>query len=143
MVLSTAASALPAAYAALCNPPRRAKRAVVDHSDEHDNDNDNDHDDPVRTMQTERHIVLTAHTDVQASDAATGMDPPQTAPKRRGRKSGALSRSARESQRKMNHSRIEKARRLKINDALAALRELVPVDFDRSAQEDNIGGKRC
>ena len=40
-----------------------------------------------------------------------------------------MTRTARESQRKMNHSRIEKARRLKINDALEALRTLVPVDI--------------
>ena len=60
--------------------------------------------------------------------------PPQPAPaptptKKRGRKpgSGTLTRSARESQRKINHSKIEKARRSKINDALDALRELVPI----------------
>ncbi|KAG8899405.1 hypothetical protein FRB99_006750 [Tulasnella sp. 403] len=50
---------------------------------------------------------------------------------RRGRKPGnssAVSRTAREAARKSNHSRIEKLRREKINDALASLRELVPYD---------------
>lgn len=53
-----------------------------------------------------------------------------TAP-RRGRKPGstnAVSRTAREAARKSNHSRIEKLRREKINDALSSLRELVPYD---------------
>ncbi|KAG8992816.1 hypothetical protein FRB90_000892 [Tulasnella sp. 427] len=57
-----------------------------------------------------------------------------TAP-RRGRKPGstnAVSRSAREAARKSNHSRIEKLRREKINDALTSLRELVP--YDESAE---------
>lgn len=65
----------------------------------------------------------TTHTDPSPSSAA---------PKKRGRKpGGALSRSARESQRKINHSRIEKARRSKINDALDALRRLVPSDYGK------------
>ncbi|KAI0342349.1 hypothetical protein BDW22DRAFT_186608 [Trametopsis cervina] len=50
---------------------------------------------------------------------------PAPAPKRRGRKPGPMSRSARESQRKLNHSRIEKARRIKINETLATLSTLV------------------
>jgi Helix-loop-helix DNA-binding domain len=54
---------------------------------------------------------------------------PATAPAKRGRKPGPLSRSAREAQRRLNHSIIEKARRTKINDALATLRQLVPVDY--------------
>src|SRR6266571_1606089 len=37
---------------------------------------------------------------------------------KRGRKPGPLSKSAREAQRRLNHSIIEKARRTKINDAL-------------------------
>lgn len=54
---------------------------------------------------------------------------PSAAPAKRGRKPGPLSRSAREAQRRLNHSIIEKARRTKINDALATLRQLVPVDY--------------
>lgn len=50
---------------------------------------------------------------------------PAPAPKRRGRKPGPMSRTARESQRKLNHSRIEKARRTKINETLATLSNLV------------------
>jgi Helix-loop-helix DNA-binding domain len=57
--------------------------------------------------------------------------PPQpevAAPAKRGRKPGPLSRAAREAQRRLNHSIIEKARRTKINDALATLRQLVPAE---------------
>ncbi|KAG5219492.1 BHLH domain-containing protein [Salix suchowensis] len=57
-------------------------------------------------------------------------------PARRGRKPSGLSRSAREAQRKLNHSIIEKARRTKINDALATLRELIPADYGRTHEED-------
>lgn len=48
---------------------------------------------------------------------------------KRGRKPGPLSKSARETQRRLNHSIIEKARRTKINDALATLKQLVPPDY--------------
>ena len=60
-------------------------------------------------------------------------------PKRRGRKPSTLSRAARESMRRQNHSRIEKARRTKINDTLATLRNLVPADAGRNqpAPEDD------
>lgn len=58
-------------------------------------------------------------------------NPPQ---KRRGRRPGTLSRAAREAQRKINHSLIEKARRTKINDALATLRELVPPEYKRPSE---------
>ncbi|KAG2159540.1 uncharacterized protein EDB93DRAFT_1116198 [Suillus bovinus] len=69
-------------------------------------------------------------SDDQAEDDAYST-PPAPQFKRRGRKPGALSRAAREAQRKINHSLIEKARRTKINDALAALRELVPAKYKR------------
>lgn len=69
-------------------------------------------------------------SDDQAEDDAYDT-PPAPQLKRRGRKPGALSRAAREAQRKINHSLIEKARRTKINDALAALRELVPAEYKR------------
>lgn len=71
-------------------------------------------------------------SDYQAEDDACGTVPPPTQPRRRGRKPGALSRAAREAQRKTNHSLIEKARRTKINDALATLRELVPPEYKRA-----------
>lgn len=70
-------------------------------------------------------------SDDQAEDDAYDTPPPAPQLKRRGRKPGALSRAAREAQRKINHSLIEKARRTKINDALAALRELVPAEYKR------------
>ncbi|KAG2121270.1 hypothetical protein DEU56DRAFT_746801 [Suillus clintonianus] len=70
-------------------------------------------------------------SDDQAEDDAYNTPPPVPQPKRRGRKPGTLSRTAREAQRKINHSLIEKARRTKINDALAALRELVPAEYKR------------
>lgn len=70
-------------------------------------------------------------SDDQAEDDAYDALPPAPQPRRRGRKPGALSRAAREAQRKTNHSLIEKARRTKINDALATLRELVPPEYKR------------
>jgi hypothetical protein len=51
-----------------------------------------------------------------------------------GRKPGPLSKSARDAQRRLNHSIIEKARRTKINDALATLRQLVPADYPHKKQ---------
>lgn len=66
-----------------------------------------------------------------ASSSATQIQLPPA--KKRGRKPRSsvvgMSRSARESQRKINHSRIEKARRNKINDAFDELRVLVPSHF--------------
>ena len=62
--------------------------------------------------------------------------PSAPTPAKRGRKPGPLSRSAREAQRRLNHSIIEKARRTKINDALATLKQLVPIDYG-SAQPQN------
>jgi len=58
----------------------------------------------------------------------TTLEPPPL-PAKRGRKPGPLSRTAREAQRRLNHSIIEKARRTKINEALARLKELVPVGY--------------
>ena len=78
--------------------PRDAQPARVDPSPYHDSSDDEDEYDPVLAAPT---------------------------PKRRGRKPGPMSRSARESQRKLNHSRIEKARRTKINETLSTLSNLV------------------
>jgi len=77
-----------------------------------------------------RRLSSPISSDDQAEDDAYDT-PPAPQLKRRGRKPGALSRAAREAQRKINHSLIEKARRTKINDALAALRELVPAEYKR------------
>jgi len=62
--------------------------------------------------------------------------------KGRPRKSGKISRSVRDSLRKQNHSRIEKARRTKINEALDTLRTLVPQNLDEGWEdEDEEGGE--
>ena len=64
-----------------------------------------------------------------AADASSPSKQAVPQPRKRGRKpqpGGSSTRAARESARKANHSRIEKARRLKINGALDELRTLVP-----------------
>ena len=61
-------------------------------------------------------------------------------PKGRPRKSGKISRSARDSLRRQNHSRIEKARRTKINEALDTLRSLVPSTVHEDGIDDDEEG---
>ena len=60
--------------------------------------------------------------------------------KGRPRKSGKISRSARDSLRKQNHSRIEKARRTKINEALDTLRALVPPNIGEDGNDEEEEG---
>ncbi|KAJ2925313.1 hypothetical protein H1R20_g11753, partial [Candolleomyces eurysporus] len=105
-------------YSASCNPPRRAKRSLSNA--------------PVPTSpQQGKPVSILPKKTASASSASAsengGMTQP--VPAKRGRKPGPLSRSAREAQRRLNHSIIEKARRTKINDALATLKELVPIDY--------------
>ena len=120
-------------YAASCNPPRRAKRpstggnppAVEERASQ-----------PLPPLAP---AITALSTDVVPpvdDDDFNTADVPQ--PKRRGRKPSSLSRAARESMRRQNHSRIEKARRTKINEALSMLRDLVPADAGRkpSAADD-------
>ncbi|KAE9410852.1 hypothetical protein BT96DRAFT_240975 [Gymnopus androsaceus JB14] len=92
---------------------------------------------PSRRVKASR-TLLPRQTSVPAEQAATvtSAEPPTSSaappPAKRGRKpgsgsnsgSGGLSRTARETQRKLNHSIIEKARRTKINEALAELARL-------------------
>ena len=105
-------------YSASCNPPRRAKRpSLVD---------------PSLSTQSESSFNMPSAVDSIITDDVPV--PIATAPVKRGRKPGPLSRSAREAQRRLNHSIIEKARRTKINDTLATLRQLVPVDYGTSPQ---------
>ncbi|KAG1778789.1 hypothetical protein EV702DRAFT_967179 [Suillus placidus] len=85
----------------------------------------------IAPQSNNRRLSSPISSDDQAEDDAYDTPPPAPQLKRRGRKPGALSRGAREAQRKINHSLIEKARRTKINDALAALRELVPAEYKR------------
>ena len=118
-------------YSASCNPPRRAKRlsiSVVEPSS------------PSLSTQPSQPRATTLPMPSSVNDITTDVvpvpSPPTPAPAKRGRKPGPLSRSAREAQRRLNHSIIEKARRTKINDALATLRQLVPVDYG-STQPQN------
>lgn len=102
-------------YAAACNPSRRAKQPRSE----------------TQILSQPQSILprrlSTGPAMVEASD--NNQIP---APTKRGRKPGTMSRSARETQRKLNHSIIEKARRTKINDALATLKQLIPADFGQS-----------
>lgn len=143
-------------YAASCNPPRRAKRprtaSVLDSATStatssipsirpaHATQPSLTPIAPARSMSiatnsSEYDPDLEQPTSTSASaplnHAATSTSAANQ-PKRRGRKPSTLSRAARESARRQNHSRIEKARRTKINDALAALRELVPTTVEVS-----------
>jgi len=126
-------------YAASCNPPRRAKRPSSSISAIPGPDRDAQPLPPLAPTI----ISVTADVTRPPDDDDVVADVPQ--PKRRGRKPSSLSRAARESMRRQNHSRIEKARRTKINDALAMLRDLVPTDAgrgvtaaaDESADEDD------
>ncbi|KAI0943428.1 hypothetical protein AcW1_002590 [Taiwanofungus camphoratus] len=127
-----------ASYAASCNPPRRAKRPRTNSADaagvtmQDATANGKPPSRRPRPPILPKEPVLD-HTSELAEDADSDSaeeddyDPSlkSSSPKRRGRKPGALSRSARESLRKLNHSRIEKARRTKINETLATLSALV------------------
>ena len=127
-------------YAASCNPPRRAKRPGTG-GNPPDVDERASHPLPALAPA----ITALPADDIPPADDDdfNTADVPQ--PKRRGRKPSSLSRAARESMRRQNHSRIEKARRTKINEALAMLRDLVPADagrkpsagVDESADDDD------
>ncbi|KAG8216150.1 hypothetical protein J3R82DRAFT_8156 [Butyriboletus roseoflavus] len=106
-------------YAGSCNPPRRAKRLRSDSGPPLPPQQDTI---PVSSPSSPSHPDDDDHDDPQHQHLP---------PKRRGRRPGTLSRAAREAQRKVNHSLIEKARRTKINDALATLRDLVPPEYKR------------
>ncbi|KAI6111773.1 hypothetical protein EV401DRAFT_2211879 [Pisolithus croceorrhizus] len=118
-------------YAASCNPPR-AVQNVFAQTQAH--------------TRTHSHPSLCRRPPSNPDDDDDDKDalPQPPPPKRRGRKPGTMSRAAREAQRKINHSLIEKARRTKINDALATLRQLVPADHKRAAsfedQDDSDEG---
>ena len=110
-------------YSASCNPPRRAKRLPTVEPSLSSSSTQSSHTMPSAAATAVNSIIV----DVPAPL-------PTAAPAKRGRKPGPLSRSAREAQRRLNHSIIEKARRTKINDTLATLRQLVPVDYGSSPQ---------
>jgi Helix-loop-helix DNA-binding domain len=127
-------------YTASCNPPRRAKRPSTAGNP------------PTGTDRAPQPLpALAPTTNAPSIDGMKPIDDEDNCtadvplPKRRGRKPSSLSRAARESMRRQNHSRIEKARRTKINEALGMLRDLVPPDAgqkhstsgDESVDEDD------
>ena len=122
-------------YVASSNPPRRAKRPCTAGGT----------DRPIQSLPSLAPAISPLPADVIAPADDDDLIPDVPEPKRRGRKPSTLSRAARESMRRQNHSRIEKARRTKINDALATLRNLVPADAgqrlsatcDESLDEDD------
>ncbi|KLO15502.1 hypothetical protein SCHPADRAFT_258469 [Schizopora paradoxa] len=150
-----------ALYAATCNPPRRAKRPRHDSVSLEpsisapQSTSSNAHNVRIRpapTLPAPTAVPISPTHTLNNKDPLGGPPSATTAEteqtqlppaKKRGRKpnngSGGMSRSARESQRKINHSRIEKARRSKINDALDALRVLVPSNFASEAQPLSAG----
>ncbi|PPQ75961.1 hypothetical protein CVT24_000147 [Panaeolus cyanescens] len=123
--------AQPEVYAASVNPPRRAKRGPLPPTSQTDQSTSR----ASTTTAAIRQILPTKpYTPRVSATSAETLSEPPPAPAKRGRKPGPLSRSAREAQRRLNHSIIEKARRTKINDALATLRQLVPVDYGQKAK---------
>jgi hypothetical protein len=117
-------------YAASCNPPRQAKRLRSDSMPTND------------IPPPSPSILKSLSKPARSAPNSPVVDPTKVnadslASKRRGRKPNTSSRAAREAQRKMNHSIIEKARRTKINDALATLRVLVPPQHKRSQDDDD------
>ena len=115
-------------YAASCNPPRRAKRPPVPAAVEAVST-------PPIVAPSQTRTILPMRPYAPRPTSSVEADPPP-APAKRGRKPGPLSRSAREAQRRLNHSIIEKARRTKINDALATLKQLVPPDYGQTKTKE-------
>lgn len=121
-MVSTSTGAEPSAiYTASVNPPRRAKRARASCAD----DTDDEFDEPASPLAVR--TILPKMTPAAAKPLAPSSSPKATR-QPGSTHGGSLSRAQRESLRKQNHSRIEKARRTKINCALAELRILVPKD---------------
>ncbi|KAJ6558426.1 hypothetical protein DFH09DRAFT_1279860 [Mycena vulgaris] len=119
-------------YAASCNPPRGAKQRPRSQSESSSASE--------YTPEPRRVVPLSSKISKAAMDH-TDAEPPTTGAKR-GRKPATLSRTAREAQRKLNHSIIEKARRTKINDALATLKQLVPAKYGQTtapAEDEDEG----
>ncbi len=136
----------PSLYTASCNPPRRAKRqrtgslaegevraqpAATSSTSTSPQQRRAPARPPILPKQPtidDSHAVPAPLDSESESDEEDDYNPSRDAapaPKRRGRKPGAMSRTARESLRKLNHSRIEKARRTKINETLSTLSTLV------------------
>ncbi|EJF61784.1 hypothetical protein DICSQDRAFT_136300 [Dichomitus squalens LYAD-421 SS1] len=146
--MSSAPKETPLVYAASCNPPRRAKRQRTGSLVGGEGQSQAAAASPTSSVAPFQQRRAPARPPILPKQPATGRgyadpaspnldsgsdeeddyDPGRDAapaPKRRGRKPGTMSRSARESLRKLNHSRIEKARRTKINETLATLSTFV------------------
>lgn len=144
--LAPSATQKAAVYAASCNPPRKAKRIRVDNvaSDVEATATTSASTQQLTTPPAQNVRIRPSPPSIAPARAisppvlpAPSVESTAVGPKKRGRKPGAMSRSARETQRKINHSRIEKARRSKINDALDALRDLVPPDFGKEKEAED------
>ncbi|KAJ7039091.1 hypothetical protein C8F04DRAFT_1087064 [Mycena alexandri] len=106
-------------YAASTNPPRTARHRPRSQSASSS---------ASEYIPEPRRIVPLSPKLSKAGTDRTDAEP-STSTAKRGRKPATMSRTAREAQRKLNHSIIEKARRTKINDALATLKQLVPPNY--------------
>ena len=152
-------------YAASCNPSRRAKRPRTDsltntadpsvpsfstsmtllpklrprehHVDVSSSSSSTDATRTPTTATTTTTTTTTATTIASPDTPAPAPAPPPS--KLNTRKPN--SRAAREAQRKLNHSIIEKVRRTKINDALAMLRSIVPVDYGTQKHHHHPNGR--
>jgi Helix-loop-helix DNA-binding domain len=133
-------------YSAACNPPRQVKRPRTGQPQPRAPVNNSSRLIlPRRTAPLKESLAETDEPDEDIDDSDYEEPlaaPPTTTPavKRRGRKPGTISRSTRESLRKQNHSRIEKARRTKINDALDTLRILVPDEYRTKSKDEAEAG---
>lgn len=113
---------------------KRAKTAASPLQSAHATKRRNAHDEDVPSESDE----LDGDNDSDYHEVAAPPSPTQ--PKGRPKKSGKTSRSARDSLRRQNHSRIEKARRTKINEALDTLRALVPQNVREDVNEEDEEG---
>ncbi|KAF8308961.1 hypothetical protein DL93DRAFT_1806341 [Clavulina sp. PMI_390] len=123
----------------------RLGAAYMDAEDDEEAEEDDDDDDDSASIYQDSNPTPSSHHQYTVPNSSSSFSPPAQSqsqsqnsssaghtttapPNKRGRKPApAASRGAREQARKTNHSRIEKRRREKINEALATLREIVPV----------------
>jgi hypothetical protein len=120
--------------AAISSPPGKGGRGVAV-----------SHDSSVSDTLGPDSLAQSSTTQLASSQSVNGSgsgDQPTTGSSgKRGRKPApAASRGAREQARKTNHSRIEKRRREKINEALATLREIVPAGVTSMLQAQQSPG---
>ncbi|KAF9645490.1 hypothetical protein BDM02DRAFT_3189686 [Thelephora ganbajun] len=109
---------------------KRAKTAASPSEPAHTTNERSAYDEEVPSESDE----LEGDNDSDYHEAVASLSTTQT--KGRPRKSGKISRSARDSLRRQNHSRIEKARRTKINEALDTLRALVPPNVREDGNDE-------